>query len=184
MELAIPLFMKKDKSASSDGLLNQSNNEISKEEQVQQNLAQDSTLQIKISSIQGLNPADYERDELDKCYIRILLDDDNYNTGFGKVSLQDNGLLDIEWEESIYVKVGNDKDVASTQIYIIICINNEKEISYLDKMISTYEMNLIDYSDQRSRMIQYDVEDENKIGERGSQSIILVRIIIRSCRSN
>ena len=28
---------------------------------------------------------------------------------FGKLVLKDNGLIDLEWEESIYVKVGNDK---------------------------------------------------------------------------
>lgn len=45
--------------------------------------------------------------------------------------------FDIEWEEQIFVKVGNDRDVSNCQIYIIISINTESEISYLDKMIAT-----------------------------------------------
>eukprot|EP00350_Pseudokeronopsis_sp_OXSARD2_P003302 CAMPEP_0170558960 /NCGR_PEP_ID=MMETSP0211-20121228/39291_1 /TAXON_ID=311385 /ORGANISM="Pseudokeronopsis sp., Strain OXSARD2" /LENGTH=39 /DNA_ID= /DNA_START= /DNA_END= /DNA_ORIENTATION= len=38
-------------------------------------------------------------------------------------------------------------------IYLIICINTESEISFLDQMIANYELKLIDYTDQRSRII-------------------------------
>eukprot|EP00347_Sterkiella_histriomuscorum_P001758 403370798 len=166
--------IKKDKPAAGTQMIKNQNKNSEKQPQltVQQQSALDSNLQLKIQKIENFQLLEnnqengYSREELSKCYIRILLDDDNYNTGFGRIIESESGSIDIEWDEQIFVKVGNDKDVENCQIYIIVCINTESEISYLDKMISTYEMNLQDYSDQRSRMIQYDVEDENKIGNR------------------
>jgi len=56
-----------------------------------------------------------------------------------------------------------------TTVYLIVCINTESEISYIDPMIANvflllphlhqFEMKVHDYMDQRSRQSQFDLDD-------------------------
>ena len=106
MEMQLPLLVKKDKPIAGNNILkeNQKQRRQSSEdpsngqasgEKVKEQSAQDAVIQLKISRIEGLRVEEdrrsgdgpemessmYPREELNKCYIRILLDDDNYNTG-------------------------------------------------------------------------------------------------------
>lgn len=67
----------------------------------------------------------------------MLLDDDTYHSGFPLVERKEEGVVDLEWEDTLYVAVGGERDLENTQVYLIICVNTEPEISYLDRMIAT-----------------------------------------------
>ena len=48
-------------------------------------VAKDCTLALKVNQIRFIPPEKYDRDLLEKAYVRIMLEDDTYTTGFAKV---------------------------------------------------------------------------------------------------
>ena len=48
-------------------------------------VAKDCTVSIKVLQVRFIPPDKYEKDLLEKAYVRIMLDDDTYKSGFAKV---------------------------------------------------------------------------------------------------
>ena len=48
-------------------------------------MAKDCTLSLRVNQIRFIPPDKFEKDLLEKAYVRIMLDDDTYSTGFAKV---------------------------------------------------------------------------------------------------
>ena len=48
-------------------------------------VAKDCTLSLRVLQVRFIPPEKYEKDLLEKAYVRIMLDDDTYTSGFAKV---------------------------------------------------------------------------------------------------
>ena len=48
-------------------------------------VAKDCTLALRVLQVRFIPPDRYEKELLEKCYVRIMLDDDTYTSGFAKV---------------------------------------------------------------------------------------------------
>lgn len=69
--------------------------------------------------------------DLQKCYIRALIDDDTYCTQFGKITSESQ----LTWNDSIYLPL-KQRNLEETSVYVMVCVNTESEISFLDTMIA------------------------------------------------
>lgn len=68
--------------------------------------AQDAALEIQILKITGIPASKYNDELLSKAYVRVLLEDDTFVTGFGKKS-KDGETIVIEWNQPLYFKINN-----------------------------------------------------------------------------
>ena len=57
-------------------------------------VAQDCTLSLRIQKVTGIPKDKFSKELLEKAYVRVLLDDDTFNTGFAQVVPDDEG--DVE----------------------------------------------------------------------------------------
>ena len=67
-----------------------------------------------------------------KCYVRALVDDDTYCTSFGTYN-KNEGVL--TWNESLSVPL-KQRDLNEICVYVMVCINTESEISFIDTMLA------------------------------------------------
>ena len=98
----------------------------------------------------------YEKQMLEKAYVRIMLDDDTYSSGFAKLlphtpedDLEDEPsmnrthdstdmkkespmktrrnpetkYLKLVWDQPFFIKIGDQKDLSKTSVYMMICFN-------------------------------------------------------------
>jgi len=78
--------------------------------------------------------------DLSKCYVRALIDDDTYCTTFGR--WRDNQL---EWQDAIFLPL-KQRDLSETSIFVMVCINTEAEISFIDTMLANVKNYPFDYN--------------------------------------
>ena len=112
----------------------------------------------------------YEKSMLEKAYVRIMLDDDTYSSGFARLmphtpedDIEDEVSLNkthdstdmrmkespqksrrnpemkymkLVWDQPFFIKIGDQKDLSTTSVYMMICFNTQSEISFIDKMLS------------------------------------------------
>lgn len=72
--------------------------------------------------------------------------------------------LKLVWDQQIFVKLGPaQRDLTETSIYIMLCVNTEDEISFIDKMLANFEIKMGEYVDQRQRVVKLDVVEENSV---------------------
>ena len=128
-------------------------------------------LALKVTQIRFIPPEKYDKELLEKAYVRIMLDDDTYTTGFAKViphsaeddveesqvnDTNDSGndakegkspqlkrqrsvttnYMKLVWDQPFFIKIGDQRDLASTSVYMMLCFNTQTEISFIDKMLS------------------------------------------------
>ena len=74
----------------------------------------------------------------------------------------------LKWDSPLYVKIGGQRDIENTLVYLMICLNTESEISFIDQMLANFELKLTDYLDQRQRLIKFDVQEEDTSSISGS----------------
>jgi hypothetical protein len=67
-----------------------------------------------------------------KCYVRALIDDDTYCTTFGTYH-KNEGVL--TWNDSLSVPL-KQREINDTCVYVMVCINTESEISFIDTMLA------------------------------------------------
>ena len=67
-----------------------------------------------------------------KCYLRALVDDDSYCTSFGTYNKNERVLT---WNESLNVPL-KQRDLNETYVYVMVCINTEAEISFIDTLLA------------------------------------------------
>ena len=98
----------------------------------------------------------YEKQMLEKAYVRIMLDDDTYSSGFAKLlphtpeddledepsmnrthdstdmkkespmktrRNQETKYLKLVWDQPFFIKIGDQKDLSKTSVYMMICFN-------------------------------------------------------------
>ena len=97
--------------------------------------AQDAALEIQILKLSGIPVGKYNDELLSKAYVRVLMEDDTFVTGFGE-KVVDGDTIDIVWNKPLYFKINNpSRDPTQYQVFLMICLNSESEISFIDKMI-------------------------------------------------
>ena len=99
---------------------------------------------------------------LQKAYVRILLDDDTFTTKFATLSPDGEGTLAtcpffrLDWHEEyseseamapIHVPIGNKRDLNLTSVFMLLCMNMESEISFIDPMMANFEIKTNEYRD-------------------------------------
>jgi hypothetical protein len=94
--------------------------------------ASDAALELQILKISGIPVGKYSNHLLDKAYVRVLLEDDTFVTDFGTKTL-DGDTIEITWNKPLYFKLSNpQRDPSHYQIFLMICLNTEQEISFID----------------------------------------------------
>ncbi len=97
-----------------------------------QETTQDAYLSLKSLTLEGTKEIDTSR-----CYIRALIDDDAYCTFFGQMV---DGKL--SWPDAIYLPL-KQRNLKDTCVYVMVCVNTESEISFLDTMLANVSGNYI-----------------------------------------
>lgn len=93
--------------------------------------------------ISGIPVGKYSNNLLDKAYVRVLLEDDTFVTDFGAKSI-DGDTIEITWNKPLYFKLSNpSRDPSNYQIFLMICLNTETEISFIDLMIGNVSQILL-----------------------------------------
>jgi len=88
----------------------------------------DAFLVLKNLVLDGLKPNNDI--DISKCYIRALIDDDTFCTHFGK------GIENqLTWNDAIHLPL-KQRNLEETCVYVMVCINTENEISFLDTMVA------------------------------------------------
>jgi hypothetical protein len=97
--------------------------------------AKDAALELQILRLSNIPAGKYSDELLDKAYVRVLLEDDTFVTGFGS-RVAEGDSVEIVWNKPVYLKLTNpSKPLASYMLYLMVCLNSEDEISFIDQMI-------------------------------------------------
>ena len=130
-------------------------------------ISNEACVQLKVGPVTGIPRDKYEMKSLHSAYVRILLDDDTFTTKFATLSPDGEGTIDtcqffrLDWYQDdedvgsssvgdmapIHVPIGNKRDIAATSVFLILCLNTQEEISFLDPMIANFEIKTHEYMD-------------------------------------